>query len=169
MRAGTGSDGRKCGSDRGGYQCAPAVMAKNSPGCGSPRVVHHFSGRDYWTQGPVSRVTMMIVCETDLMMMPNSCHCCAERRLIGLLREQARREGVAPAGFAHWLSRKHGEFTVVRLRRDGQPGVSLPCVICRKVLDRMGIRWRAHIGREWVTNENAPPSQPTQKQRACVF
>jgi hypothetical protein len=33
----------------------------------------------------------------------------------------------------------------------------------------MCIQWRAHIGSEWVTQENAPPSKPTQRQRALVF
>jgi hypothetical protein len=111
----------------------------------------------------------MIVCMSDNLAVGNTCHCCAERRLLGLLREQARREGVAPAKFSHWLHRKHGSFTVLRMRRDGEPGISLPCVICRKVLDRMCVQWRAHIGTVWVTQFNAPPSQPTQKQRALVF
>lgn len=142
-------------------------MAEDPSGCRHPGMVHH-SGCD--NHRSARHMLGMISCETkDGLAVPNTCHCCAERRLLGLLREQARREGVAPAGFTHWLSRKHGKFTIVRLRRDGEPGISLPCVICRKALDRMCIQWRAHIGSEWVTQENAPPSKPTQRQRALFF
>jgi len=147
---------------------AQARMAKDSSRDRHAWVVHSDGGIHHRSkkQRPVYA---MIICETDWITVPNTCHCCAERRLLGLLREQARREGVAPAKFSHWLHRKHGKFTVVRLRRDGEPGISLPCVICRKVLDRMCVRWKAHIGTEWVTDENAPASKPTQKQRALVF
>ena len=159
--------GKHCGNTQGD-KCPQADVAKSSRRRGSSGMVHHFSGYDYWSEGNMPSV-VMVVCETPWSIVPNTCHCCAERRLVSMLREQARREGVAPAGFSHWVNRKHGPFTVVRLRRDGEYGISLPCVICRKMLDGLYIRWRAHIGSDWVTNETAPPSRPTQKQRACVF
>jgi hypothetical protein len=131
-------------------------------------MVYYHGGDDHWPKKHMPVITM-IICATDNIVIGNTCHCCAERRLISLLRESARREGVAPARFSHWLSRKHGEFTVMRMRRDGEPGISLPCVICRKMMDRLCIKWKAHIGHEWVTQDDAPPSRPTQKQRALVF
>jgi len=46
--------------------------------------------------------------------------------------------------------------------------VSLPCVLCRKVMERLDIRWMAHDGTKWVHSkktENLPPSMPTAKQK----
>jgi hypothetical protein len=85
--------------------------------------------------------------------------------MVAFMREQSRREGVPRARFIHWTQRKFGPLVIQRVRKDGQPGTSLPCVVCRKTLDRMRMPWRAHIDAEWVTHENAPPSKPTTKQR----
>jgi hypothetical protein len=110
---------------------------------------------------------MYIVCYIDNMSENNSCSCCAERRMLSRLRELSRREGNAPARFVCWAYRKFGEMTIQRTRRDGVMGTSLPCVICRKVLDRLGLPWRAHINEHWVysTDLDVPDSKPTNKQR----
>lgn len=105
------------------------------------------------------------MCSTADMAIGNSYKCCAERRLVSILMERARREGVHPSSFVRWFHRKQGELVIKRMRRDGLPGVSLPCVCCRKVLDRMCLKWRAHIGHNWVSQETAPPSKPTNRQR----
>jgi hypothetical protein len=91
--------------------------------------------------------------------------CCAERRTVSFLRELSRKHGVQRARFTHWAYRKFGRLIIERVRKDGEPGTSLPCVICRKVLDRLQIQWTAHINDTWVTNYDAPPSKPTTKQR----
>jgi len=108
---------------------------------------------------------VIIMCSTAHLAVGNTYHCCAERRLVGILLEKARRNGVSPAGFSHWCNRKQGVFVIQRMRRDGLPGISLPCVCCRKVLDKMCLKWKAHIGDVWVSQEDAPPSKPTNKQR----
>lgn len=92
---------------------------------------------------------------------------CAERRLIKALNLEARRQGVHPACLAHWIHRKFGDFVVRRMRRDGGHGISIPCVICRKALERYSIQWRAHIGSVWVrsTDPDPPKSKPTNKQK----
>lgn len=97
----------------------------------------------------------------------NDCHCCAERKLIRSLQLQASRQGVGPARFSAWIHRKYGDFIVTRVRVDGGHGTSLPCVICRKALERYSIQWRAHIGSQWVksTDPDVPPSRSTTKQR----
>jgi hypothetical protein len=97
----------------------------------------------------------------------NNCICCAERRMLSRLRELSRREGNSPARFSTWTYRKYGELVVTRLRRDGQPGTSLPCILCRKALDKVQIPWRAHINHTWVSSrdEHIPPSKLTQKQK----
>jgi len=108
----------------------------------------------------------IIMCSTANIAVGNSYKCCAERRLVGILMERARREGVHPYRFVQWFHRKQGVLVIKRMRRDGLPGVSLPCVCCRKVLDRMGLKWRAHVGNEWFSQDDAPPSKPTNKQRS---
>lgn len=97
----------------------------------------------------------------------NDCHCCAERKMIRSLMLQASRRGVGAANFPSWIHRKYGDFVVTRVRTDGGHGTSLPCVICRKALDRLSIQWRAHVGAQWFrsTDQNVPPSRPTSKQR----
>jgi hypothetical protein len=81
---------------------------------------------------------------------------------------EARRQGVHPSCLAHWIHRKFGDFIITKVRKDeGGVGTSLPCVICRKSLDRKFIQWRAHIESKWVrsTDEFIPKSKPTNKQK----
>jgi hypothetical protein len=98
---------------------------------------------------------------------PSNCNCCAERRLLSQLQQQAKREGVKPARFVHWSYRKFGPLIIERTRKDGLPGISLPCVICRKALDRIRMPWMAHVDYKWYssTDPDVPPSKPTNKQR----
>lgn len=97
----------------------------------------------------------------------NDCHYCAERRMIKSLKLLAQREGIHRACFSAWVHRKFGDLIVFRVLHDGSLGTSLPCVICRKILDRNYIQWKAHIGENWFksTDENLPKSRPTQKQK----
>jgi hypothetical protein len=101
---------------------------------------------------------------------PSNCSCCAERRLISRLQHQAKREGVSPARFVSWVYRKFGPIVVQRTRKDGLPGTSLPCVICRKTLDRLRMPWMAHVNERWYhsTDADLPPSKPTNKQKSML-
>jgi len=80
---------------------------------------------------------------------------------------QCSRQGVSFAKLPHWIHRKYGDFVVQRKLQSGVLGTSLPCVLCRKALDKMSIQWRAHIGDTWYrsTDPCPPKSRPTQKQR----
>jgi hypothetical protein len=84
-----------------------------------------------------------------------------------MLREESRKAGVPKAKFSHWTKRKYGTLVIKRVRKDGQPGTSLPCVVCRKVLDRLKLSWMAHIDEKWIrsTDPCVPVSKPTNKQR----
>ena len=108
-----------------------------------------------------------VVCEADGFTACNNGVCCAELRMLKALQIAARRQGVHRACLAHWAHRKYGDFVVRKVRRDGGIGTSLPCVICRKVLERWAVQWRAHIGPVWVrsTDPHLPPSRPTSTQR----
>ena len=113
---------------------------------------------------------MYIACSIGALHVVNNCTCCAERRMLARLREMSRRAGNSPAQFSTWTYRKYGEIVVTRLRRDGQPGTSLPCVLCRKALDRVKIPWRAHVGAVWISSrdDEVPPSKLTQKQKMLL-
>jgi hypothetical protein len=76
--------------------------------------------------------------------------------------------------FAKWLHRKHGTLVIWRHRKDGVMGNALPCVICRKAMEKYNIQWIAGIGGDdkWVNSknpENLPSSMPTNKQRRYIF
>jgi hypothetical protein len=96
--------------------------------------------------------------------------CCAARRFLIAARETARRRGVRPWCFARWLWRAFGTLRVARYQKNGVAAASLPCVLCRRALDATGARWTALTRDGCTVNErNAPPSQPTSRQRVCVF
>lgn len=109
-------------------------------------------------------VTCWTTCEAR--SAASDCRTCAERKLIKDLQVEASRQGVHPSCMAWWIHRKYGDLVVVRVLFDGNMGTSLPCVVCRKVLDRMSIQWRAHIGTRWFksTDPDVPNSRPTNKQ-----
>jgi hypothetical protein len=111
----------------------------------------------------------IVVCETSRqeVCIGNTPHMCAERRFIQYMKHKSKIEGVQPSGFTHWLHRKLGKISIQRIRCDGSHGTSIPCVFCRKVLDREYIHWEAHIGDKLVSSrdENPPISKLTQKQR----
>ena len=73
------------------------------------------------------------------------------------------KKGYKPHQFTEWLHRKHGELIVSRQNIYGD-AISMPCVICRKAMEKHNISWRAHDGCQWVHCSEAPPSRPTSKQ-----
>jgi hypothetical protein len=111
----------------------------------------------------------MVTCQSsrDCCTVGNTTHMCAERRFLALMRHKAQINGVPPSKFPHWLHMKVGSLIVMREKSDGNLGTSLPCILCRKVLDRENIQWSAHIGDQWIhsTDEDVPPSKFTNKQR----
>lgn len=115
------------------------------------------------------RIVLCVSSRADVCV--NSTHrCCAERRFLCAARETARRRGVKPWGFTRWLWRAFGTLRVVRYQKNGDAAVSLPCVLCRRALTAAGARWTALTRDGCTVNErDAPPSQPTARQRTCVF
>lgn len=111
---------------------------------------------------------VMVTCETSKkdIIVDNTPHLCAERRLLQFMKHRSRIEGVNPSAFSHWLHRKTGKLIISRIRCDGNMGTSIPCIFCRKILDRGMIEWTAHVGESWVSSkdETVPKSKFTQKQ-----
>ncbi len=98
-------------------------------------------------------------------MVKSDCICCAERKLIRHLFHICMKKGYKPHKFTDWLHRKYGELIVERKNIYGD-AVSIPCVLCRKVIERYDIRWMAHDGQKWIHSrktEHLPPSIPTAK------
>ena len=87
------------------------------------------------------------------------------------------KKGIRPHNFSRWLHRIHGVMNIWRVRKDGIVGCSLPCVMCRKMIEKNNIQWRAYDGQNWIHSNQCDvltKSQPTNKQRrqmnftACV-
>lgn len=88
--------------------------------------------------------------------------------MIKKLIRESRQKGVPEHKFAKWVHRVYGDLVVYRMRCDGILGISFPCVLCRKSLERTKIQWTAHKGDEWfhsVQTPELPKSRPTNKQR----
>lgn len=97
-------------------------------------------------------------------------HMCAERQLIRRLYRECIRKGYKPHQFSDWLHRKYGHLIVFRRNVHGD-AISLPCVLCRKMIERYDICWTAHDGERWVhskKSEYLPPSLPTAKQKRML-
>ena len=95
----------------------------------------------------------------------NTCQCCAERRMIHQQLRVLSKKGLSLYDFPTWFHRKYGVTKIERLRDDGTPGCSIPCVMCRKVLDKYNIKWLAFDGINWV---KTAISYPTNKQRLLL-
>jgi hypothetical protein len=88
--------------------------------------------------------------------------------MVKYLLRLSKKKGVPQYKFSTWLNRIHGTMNICRMRKDGILGCSLPCVLCRKVIEKHKIKWRAYDGEQWInsyTSDNIPKSQPTNKQR----
>ena len=98
--------------------------------------------------------------------------CCAERRLIKNLKHEFLKKGYKNHQFSSWINRKHGALVICRETSYGD-GISLPCVLCRKMIEKYNFKWIAYDGERWVhscRSVNVPKSRPTNKQvRALGF
>ena len=100
--------------------------------------------------------------------MINDCICCAERKLLDRVKREGMKKGVKVHQMPSWIHRRYGDFKIVRDRKDGVIGISIPCVICRKALERARVQWTAFDGTRWVHSlqtADLPPSKPTSKQK----
>jgi hypothetical protein len=90
--------------------------------------------------------------------------------MLAFLRELSKRRGNSPAQLTHWIYRKFGEMIIRRERLDGKMGISLPCIVCRKQLDKLRIPWRAHINEKWISSRDIdiPESKFTHRQKILL-
>lgn len=103
-------------------------------------------------------------------VMESNNHMCAERQLIRKMYRECLRKGYKPHQFSDWIHRKYGQLIVYRKTVYGD-GISLPCVLCRKAIERYDICWVAHDGERWIHSKKTeilPPSIPTAKQKRLL-
>jgi len=57
-------------------------------------------------------------------------------------------------------------MVIIRRRADGSIGTSIPCVLCRRQIEKYQVSWMAYDGEKWVYSDkgNTPISRPTSKQ-----
>ncbi len=92
--------------------------------------------------------------------------CCAERRLIRNLKHDFFKKGYKNHQFKSWVNRKCGTLVISRKTSYGD-GISLPCILCRKMIEKYNLKWIAYDGERWVhscRSINVPKSRPTNKQ-----
>ena len=92
--------------------------------------------------------------------------CCAERRLIRNLKHDFLKKGYKNHQFSSWVNRKHGALVICRETSYGD-GISLPCVLCRKMIEKYKFKWIAYDGERWVhscRSGSSPNPQHTNKQ-----
>lgn len=80
----------------------------------------------------------------------------------------AIKKGIKRHNFSKWVGRTQGVMIITRPRRCGDEGVSIPCVLCRKALERHNIHWSAMSYTGIVntrTDKDIPKSIPTGKQK----
>jgi hypothetical protein len=96
---------------------------------------------------------------------------CAERRHIEKLIYIARKKGVPEHGIVRWIHRHEGEFIILRKNRLGEDATSLPCILCRRAMEKYKIKWKAYFKDRWICSSDiqVPPSLPTSRQAFQVF
>lgn len=104
----------------------------------------------------------VVYCEASCGTVCTNTHStCAERRMALRVWIAAVRHGVrGPTKIARWIRRRYGIWHVERFLSDGTPGISIPCLLCRRVLDRLGVRWEA-TNRDGETVGSHDPRPPT--------
>jgi hypothetical protein len=112
-----------------------------------------------------------VICYTSRTVHPNNYIMCAERLFFKHVNLEANRAGVKPHQLGNWIHRKYGDVIIERMCGTGELGTSIPCVFCRKTLDRWAIQWRAHSGSQWhrSTDIDVPVSRPTHRQKQLIF
>lgn len=88
--------------------------------------------------------------------------------MIKNMLRKASKCGVKFHNFPKWLHRKYGDMVVWRFLKDGSLANALPCVMCRKAIEKYNIQWIAYTGDEWTNSlqsETVPKSKPTVKQK----
>lgn len=98
--------------------------------------------------------------------------CCAERALLDAWVTMATKNGVPSHSVVHWVRRKtRGYMRVERYVHGNVAGCCVPCILCRKELERFDMFVRCTLVQGDVfegklhEDSKAPPSRFTSMQR----
>jgi len=93
---------------------------------------------------------------------------CVQRgSLLDVSIESVLKRGINPINLQNGYIENMGIWSLNAKTVHGD-AISLPCVLCRKAMERLDICWEAHDGVQWVhskKSEYVPPSIPTAKQK----
>lgn len=104
----------------------------------------------------------------------STAECCAERRLLNIWIEKAKKKGVPSHRTVHWIRRKIGpDISTWRITSDGQHGCSIPCIYCRDEIIKFDLRVTCCIGKDqwfcgFLNDVDAPQSKLTSGQVAAL-
>ena len=89
--------------------------------------------------------------------------------MIEALEYKARAKGVPKHKVGEWINRCYGQFVIHRETHEGI-GTSFPCILCRKRLESLNIRWTAYLGSRWIEScePNIPDSIFTSRQHRTI-
>lgn len=104
----------------------------------------------------------------------NANQTCAERRLLQMWRDEARRHQVASHDVTHWIRRKMGsKITVWRTLSDGRLACAAPCNLCRIAIETFMFKVQCSMNHDcWfkgrMDDDDAPPLKCVYSQRRRV-
>ncbi|GLC37266.1 hypothetical protein PLESTB_001142100 [Pleodorina starrii] len=107
----------------------------------------------------------------NMLAEPRATMAMACDELINTWVVEARKHGQRPHQIAQWIRRKAGTTICVwRRLQDGSLGCSVPCVLCRQLLQHFDLRVSCVVeGGAWwdgrLDAPDAPASKPTSGQR----
>jgi hypothetical protein len=83
----------------------------------------------------------------------------------------AKKKGIPNHKLKEWIKRKVECIHVVRMRKDGLPGCSIPCVFCRRLIISFDLSvvcttMSGEVFKGKMTDSNAPSSKLTSGQAA---
>ena len=115
-------------------------------------------------------MTKVVFAEAGDIEARNTHRSCAERIVLGKWMRLAKQHGVPRHAMVYWIRRKTGGSLVVqRFLSDNTAGCSLPCVLCRKEIERydLAVCCMVRSGETVVSfyGKDLPPSELTCSQR----
>lgn len=115
-----------------------------------------------------------VVAQAAEFSATNTHRCCAERNLIEKMVRQAMKKGVHKDAIVRYVRRKMGGHLVVqRFLHDNTPARSVPCVLCRRVLEFYDLCVTCFVCKDSIfegklTDPESPESTFTSGQRRAM-
>lgn len=118
----------------------------------------------------MSTTSKTVYAQAGHLEAQNNFALCAERRLMEMWMEVARRHDVPSRDRARWIRRKTGPHLVVwRHLADGRLACAAPCNVCRDALKQFSFRVKCSMNHDcWfcgkLDEDGAPPVMCWRRQ-----